>query len=116
MFSPKVYSEQIGARDEKIVNAFDYTWFHTHTANIHIVDVLLEMPKLKAIEVCIDYPSRGPTSPTIAKLLPVFKKIQKKKPLVLGGTVTEEELKLLLKELSPAGLAVTSAVVKESPP
>lgn len=111
MFSPQVYDKQIAAHDERIVNAFDYTWFHTHTANIHIVDTLVEMPKLKAVEVCIDYPSRGPTSPTIPKLLPIFKKIQKSKPLILGGTVTDEELRLLLKELSPRGLSVNSAVV-----
>jgi triosephosphate isomerase len=73
------------------------------------------MPRLKAIEVCIDYPSRGPTSPTIQKLIPVFKKIQNYKPLILGGTVTDEELRLLLEELSPRGLAVASAVVKQSP-
>ncbi len=38
--------------------------------------------------------------------MPTFKEIQKSKPLIITGPVTEKELSLILDELRPEGLAL----------
>jgi len=106
LISPEIYEKNFLPCDLKIIKTFEYTVFHLHSANIHIAEKLLEIPELKAIQISIDYPAKA-FSPSIEKLLPIFKKIQEKKPLIVTGPVTKRELQLIRRELSPHGLALS---------
>jgi len=110
LVSPKIYEKIFLPHDLKIIKAFKYTIFHLHSANIHIVEKLLEVAELKAIQVSIDYPARA-FSPPLKKLIPIFKKIQEEKPLIITGPVTKEELQLIRRELSPNGLALNLRIL-----
>jgi len=105
LISPEIYEKIFLPYDLKIINTFEYTIFHLHSANIHIAKKLLAMTNLKAIEVSIDYPAKA-YSPPVEKLLPIFKEIQGTKPLIVTGAVTKSELELIRRELSPNGLAL----------
>ncbi len=105
LVSPEVYEKIFLPYDLRIINAFEYTIFHLHSANIHIADKLVEVRELKAIQVSIDYPAKA-FSPSVEELMPIFKKIQEKKPLIVTGAVTKRELQLICHELSPNGLAL----------
>jgi len=108
--SPQIYEKIFLPYDLEIIKTFKYTIFHLHSANIHIAEKLLMIPELKAIQVSIDYPAKA-FSPSLEKLLPIFKKIQERKPLIISGPVTEKELQLIRRELSPKGLALNLRIL-----
>jgi len=105
LISPKLYEEVFLPHDLKIIDSFEYSIFHLHSATIHIAKGLAEIPKLGAIEVSIDYPAKT-FSPPIEELIPIFKKIQESKPLIVSGAVREKDRRLILDELTPEGLAL----------
>ncbi|MEM2876150.1 MAG: hypothetical protein QXL67_04280, partial [Candidatus Bathyarchaeia archaeon] len=105
LMSSRLYEKVFMPYDLKVINAFEYTVFHLHSANIHIARALTKIPNLRAIQVSIDYPAKA-FSPSMEKLIPIFKEIQKSKPLIVTGPVTEDEMHLILDELSPEGLAL----------
>ena len=103
LLSPQTYRDFLLPCDEQICAAFDYPLIHTHSGVLHIVvDALLELERLRAIQVSLDYPAQPP----VTTLLPIFQKINKEKPLIITGALTEEELNLLLNTLSPRGLCL----------
>jgi len=110
LVSPEIYEKIFLPHDLKIIKTFKYTIFHLHSANIHIAEKLLKVPELKAIQVSIDYPAKA-FSPPLEKLIPVFRKIQEKKPLIISGPVTKKELQLIRRELSPEGLALNLRIL-----
>jgi len=110
LVSPQVYEKIFLPYDLRIIEAFKYTIFHLHSANIHIAEKLLMVPELKAIQVSIDYPAKA-FSPPLEKLLPIFKKILERKPLIITGPVTRRELQLIHRELSPEGLALNLSIL-----
>jgi hypothetical protein len=76
---------------------------HTHACFVQIVaDALLGLKDLRAIQVSLDYPA----GPSVESLLPTFEKINREKPLIITGGLTEEELNLLIERLSPRGLCL----------
>jgi len=105
LVSPQLYERFFLPYDLKIIDAFDYTVFHLHSATTHIAEALSKAKNLSAIQVSIDFPAKA-FSPPVEELLPIFKKIQKSKPLIISGPVTDEEMDLLTNELSPNGLAL----------
>lgn len=105
LISPRVYEKMFLPYDLKIIRASKYSIFHLHSANIHLADKLIEVPKLSAVQVSIDYPARA-FSPPIRDLIPTFKKMQGEKPLIITGPVTRQDLRTIRRELSPKGLAL----------
>ena len=98
LISPAVYREQVREHDRRIMEAFDYPLIHVHSGCLHIIEALLDIDVLKAIQVSVDYPG----GPLIPEILPILKRIVQEKPLILTGPVTEVDLEDL-KALSPQG-------------
>ncbi|HIE26539.1 TPA: hypothetical protein EYP66_04565 [Candidatus Poribacteria bacterium] len=109
LLSPSTYKEFLLPCDEQIFDSFDYPLIHLHSGCLHTVDVLLEAEKLRAIQVSLDYPA----GLSAAESLPILKKINERKPLILTGPVTESELNQLLETLSPRGLCLMLSVRHE---
>ncbi|MDP6110703.1 MAG: uroporphyrinogen decarboxylase family protein [Planctomycetota bacterium] len=103
LMSPRSYRELLRPCDERVCEAFEYTLIHTHSACLRVMtDSLLDIKKLRAIQVSLDYP--GATS--VADVMPFLKEMNEHKPLVLTGPVTQAELDELLDTLSPRGLCL----------
>jgi hypothetical protein len=98
-FSPRNYRRFLKPCDEKAFVAFDYPCMHVHSGGAQVLDDLLAMDDLKAIQLAWD--SSGPP---LEELLVMCKRIQEQKPLVLAGRFSAEEQKKTLTELSPNGL------------
>jgi hypothetical protein len=105
LVSPQLYEKVFLRHDLKIIDSSEYTTFHLHSATVHIANILRRIPKLSAIQVSIDYPAKA-FSPPVEELMPTFKEIQKSKPLIITGPVTEKELSLIVERLRPEGLAL----------
>ena len=103
LLSPSLYQDFLTPCDERICTQFDYPIIHTHSGYIEmVVDFLLGLEQLRGIQVSLDCPA----GPSVGDLLPTFQKINMKKPLILNGGVTQDELESLLNALSPRGLCL----------
>jgi hypothetical protein len=103
LLSPRTYREYLLPCDERLCAAFEYPLMHTHSCFIAMVaEVLLEVKGLRGIQVSLDYPG----GPPIAQLLPTFQRLNRHLPLIITGGIAEDELELLLDQLSPRGLCL----------
>ena len=103
MLSPQIYRDRVLPHDRRIMDHFDYPLIHLHSSAIHIADELLEVAHLRAIQVSLDLPD----DLSKKSLLPALERINRRKPLILTGPVTQEELDKLLERLSPRGLCLS---------
>ncbi|MBI3911681.1 MAG: hypothetical protein HY320_12220 [Armatimonadetes bacterium] len=104
LLSPQDYHDFLKPFDERICAAFDYPFIHTHSGVLHIMaDALLAEEPLRAVQVVLDYPA----GPPLVDLLPLFRRLNKHKPLIITGGLTAEELELLRGTLSPRGLCLS---------
>ena len=98
-FSPELFRSYLLPRDRKITSAFPYSIMHVHSPTVWPVDGWLGVESLSCIE--INYDNNGPRLPA---LLPLLKRIQEAKPLVIRGELKPEEITYIKRELSPRGL------------
>lgn len=106
-FSPKLYKGVLLKNHIRIADSFKYPLMHLHPDSLYCLDELCKVESLKIIEINKDL-----FGPDIFQLLPIFKKVQKHKPLFIWGDLTPEEIRELLNSLSPKGLCICP-VVKE---
>jgi hypothetical protein len=104
-FSPEFFRKLLLPADRQMAAAFPYSIMHLHSPTTWPVEQLLELEELSCLE--INYDDNGPRLP---ELLPLLKRIQEVKPLVVRGAMTVEEIDLVKRELSPRGLLLNLAV------
>ena len=102
--SPDHYAEFVYPYDMRIWESVDYSIQHTHSSALHHIDVLLQNERPHAIQVTVDI---QPTGPLVQQVIPTFQKILEKKPLIIEGWLTGDEVRLLQKELPADGLSIT---------
>jgi hypothetical protein len=95
LYSPDYYRRFLRDADELICQDHDYTLVHLHPASFFILDDLLQIEKLKAVEINKDI-----GGPSVEQMLPVMAKIQETKNLVVWGELSVEEVNLILDSLT----------------
>ena len=104
LLSPGLFDRFIIPGIERIVSRFDTTIIHLHPSSFIPVDQLIGTD-LAAIELHIDL-----GGPSASDLLPVYRKIQSRKPLVIWGDLTDKDVAFVADHLDPASLAVKVVV------
>ena len=99
VLSPPLYKELLKGCAEKICRDYPYTAFHLHPSSFFIVDSLLEVDGLKAIEV-----NKDVGGPSVKEMMGEFKKIMDKKCLIIWGDLDEEDIDCIKGELPNNGL------------
>lgn len=95
LLSANTYREFFKPCDGTIAKAFDYALIHLHSARLQMLDEILQIHELNAINIALD-----PLGPELAELLPVFRRIQAHgKTLHLLGFVSTEEIEMLTNML-----------------
>jgi hypothetical protein len=94
---------------EYITSKFHYSTIHLHSNSLHVVDSVIES-SIDAVQVSID---PQPYGPTIPELMPVFVKMQEKKPILIEGPMLQLEFDELLNTLNPRGLYVWAMIESE---
>ena len=108
--SPSLYNDFVLPEDRRIYSHFAYPVMHNHSAFLHItLEGVTQSSALAAYEMTVD-PAPGPS---IGQLLPLMQRAQEKKPLLIFGTLSEADLRLISGTLPPTGLAIYTQV--ESP-
>lgn len=104
LFSPAVYGEFFLEVDREILADFEYSIVHLHACGLYLLDLVLDIPELNAVEISID---RETGDFNKEFLLSSCKKIQSAgKGVLLSGELTEEELREFVAGLGPNGLAI----------
>jgi hypothetical protein len=102
LLSPDIYKKYIQNIHRRICKGYQYSLIHLHPVSFYIVDYLLEIDELSAIQITKDV-----GGPTVEEMMPVLKKVQNKKNLVLWGDFDSREIDMLMKNLRPEGLYIT---------
>lgn len=101
ILSPKVYREFFLDSARLILAGHPHTAFHLHPASFFIVDALLSLEGLRAIEVNKDI-----GGPSVKEMLPVLAKIMQTRALILWGDLTIEDLEVVKRSLPCRGLCL----------
>lgn len=99
ILSPAMYRNFFIEAGTRICANFDYTAIHLHPSSFFILDDLLSLPRLRAIEV-----NKDVGGPSVGEMMGTLQKIQEKKCLILWGDLTLEDLALVRRDLRPQGL------------
>jgi hypothetical protein len=85
---------------------FDYGMFHLHSAYTGLLDDILTIEELSAVQVTIDF-----MGPEITSLTEELQKIQYAgKKMILRGNFSKEDLSFLSSLLNPAGAIITTII------
>lgn len=90
MCSATQFNTFIAPEENKMLEKFDSALYHVHSTGLRVVDAIMEMEKVKGIEI-----SHDPNGPSIPDMGNTLKKITEKKKLFLTGwsrTFSDDEL------------------------
>ena len=93
ILSPKLYRQFFLDSARLILAGHDHTAVHLHPNSFFILDELLTLENLKAVQVNKDI-----SGPGIKEMLPVLAKIMQTRGLILWGDLTVEDLELVKQE------------------
>lgn len=101
LLSPDLYWAYVFPIHQWLAESAEYTMMHLHPASFYLIDCLLQIEALNAIQITKDV-----GGPSVEEMLPALQKVQAKKNLVLWGDFTEYEVLFLKSHLSPEGLYI----------
>ncbi len=102
VYSPKLYRKFVQPIDQYLAKQFAGSFMHLHSTSMFILDAFLEIEGLQCFEVNYEVGSGGPD---IKDMVPYFQQVQEaNRSLVVRGSFTPDELRILVDSLEPYGL------------
>ena len=106
LYSPQFYTEFVGALDSEIAKSFDYSVFHMHTLQLNLINLIVENPNLKAVQITRDINFND-----LEELIKTARLIQNRnKRLILRGPYSEKDIYRFSTQLSPVGLYIQNII------
>jgi hypothetical protein len=100
VLSPDLYRSYVKPVDVRIASHFGCAFIHLHATSMIVLDQMLEIPGLRCYEINNDV-----GGPSIKTMSPYFRMVQRaKKPLMIRGSFTPDELRMLMDSIEPSGL------------
>ena len=100
VISPDLYKRYLQPIDRMVAQQFDSCFMHLHATSMFILDLLLEIEEIRCFEINNDV-----GGPPVAEMVPHFQKVQRAgRPLLIRGSFTPEEMRLLMDSLEYEGL------------
>jgi hypothetical protein len=104
LFSPRLYRQFVQPVDRAIACRYPCAFIHLHSTSMFLLDAFLEVDELRCFEVNYEVNSGGPP---IIGMIPYFQQIQEAgRALLIRGSFTEGEMRILLDALDPRGLYI----------
>ena len=108
LYSPTLYREFLQPLDRFLASRYANSFIHLHSTSMFILDAFLEIEELRCIEI-----NNDAIGPPLSEMLPYFQMVQKaKRSLLIRGSLTPEDARLLMDNLDPRGLYLL-VVVKD---
>ena len=102
VLSPRLYREFLQPVDREAARHFPSAFIHLHTNSMFLYDLFLEVQEIRCFQVNYEVGSGGPA---IDGMIPALRKIQAAgRPLLVRGSFTPDELRVLGDRLDPRGL------------
>jgi hypothetical protein len=102
VLSPRLYREFLQGIDRRVAGRFPSAFMHVHSNSMFLYDLFLEVEEIRCFQVNYEVGSGGPP---MAGMIPAFRKIQSAgRPLLVRGSFTPDELRLMVDSLDPRGL------------
>ncbi|TVQ35471.1 MAG: hypothetical protein EA384_16190 [Spirochaetaceae bacterium] len=100
VLSPDLYKRYLQPIDRMVASRFDSCFMHLHATSMFVLDYLLEIEEIRCFEINNDV-----GGPPVAEMVPHFQKVQRAgRPLLIRGSFTPEEMRMLMDSLEYAGL------------
>jgi hypothetical protein len=100
VYSPKIYCDLIQAFDRQIAAAFPYCLIHLHNSSLFLLDYFLEIEEIDVFQI-----NRDLVGMRTEEMIPYLKRVQdQKRRLLIRGSLTKDDLRLIHANLSPTGL------------
>lgn len=100
VYSPALYRRLVQPVDRKLAGAFAGSFIHLHSSSMFLLDAFLEIEEIRCFEI-----NNDACGPPIAEMVPHFQKVQQaRRPLLVRGTLSPEEVDVLLDRLEVRGL------------
>lgn len=103
--SPRHYAEWYLPYDVIISESVDYSIIHLHSCSLHTVDAILEEEHPNVIQVNNE---TAPNGPSLEAMVPVFRKILERKPLIFDGPLTEQEVAYMFDACGYGGFCINA--------
>jgi hypothetical protein len=101
ILSPKLYRQFFLDSARMILAGYQHTAVHLHPASFFILDELLTLDNLKAVEV-----NKDVGGPGVKEMIPTLRKIMQTRGLILWGDLSVEDLEVVKQNLPCQGLAL----------
>jgi hypothetical protein len=100
VYSPRLYRQFVQPVDRMLARHFASNFIHLHSTSLFLLDAILEIEEIQCYEI-----NNDALGPPVAQIVPHLQKIQAHgKPLLVRGSFTPEELRLVMDTLEPRGL------------
>jgi hypothetical protein len=104
LYSPALYRRFVQPIDRALASRYACAFIHLHSTSMFLLDAFLEVEEIRCYEVNYEVGSGGPP---MAGMVPYFQHIQQAgRPLLVRGSFTADEARLLVDALDPRGLYV----------
>ena len=100
VLSPDLYRKLVQPVDRMIARQFACNFIHLHSTSMFLLDAFLDIEELRCFEINLE-----PFNIPVPGMIDYFRRVQAAdRPLLIRGTLTPDELRLLLDSLDPCGL------------
>ena len=100
VYSPQTYCDLIQGFDRKVADAFPYCLIHLHNSSLFLIDYFLEVKEIDVFQI-----NRDLVGMSTEDMIPYLQAVQNQnRRLLIRGPMSFEDLQLMKKSLSPAGL------------
>jgi hypothetical protein len=110
LYSPALYRKFLQPLDRYLAGCFANSFIHLHSTSMFILDAFLEIEELQCFEI-----NNDAIGPPVQEMVPYFQMVQAaRRSLVVRGSFTPDEIRLLMDSLDPRGLYLL-IVVADTP-
>ncbi|UCF90638.1 MAG: hypothetical protein JSW39_20435 [Desulfobacterales bacterium] len=98
--SPQLYRKLVQPVDRMLAAHFANSFIHLHSTSMFLLDAFLEIEEIRCFEI-----NNDASGPPVEKMVPYFQLVQQaRRPLLIRGAFSPDELRLLMDSLDPRGL------------
>jgi hypothetical protein len=100
LYSPALYQRFVQPVDRMIASHFDNAMMHLHSTSMFLLEFFLEIEEIECFQLNVE-----PYNIPLKDMLKYFRRVQEAhRALIVRGSFTEEELRLLVDSLDSRGL------------
>ncbi len=100
VYSPALYRRFVQNVDRMIAGYFPNNFVHLHSTSMFLLEAFLEIEEIRCYEI-----NQDAIGPPVAAMAPYYQRVQRaRRPLLIRGSFTPEEMRLLMDSLEPKGL------------